>query len=268
MTRYAIFKIMLWLTFPAFFVPGKVYAEKWQPPFLPEEKYCNVITRDMRTSEKISEMSLHLKKTKSPEGESYSVHKEGRGKIYQYEDASWELDAQMMVEKGFIKPLTTSILIKDAQDTVLERCVKFFDYAKQQIKWEMYGKNNVLEKQKIFPLKGKTCDDVTLIYFLKPYLKEDSRQDENYFYLLTNAPQLFKTRITYFENEPLKLPWKKKTTIKLKLTADMGIIDDLLDKYVPQTYVWYTAEPPYAWLKYQGLEKNLHSRHIETFITR
>jgi hypothetical protein len=251
----------------AFLCGARSLAEP-RPPYLPTAKQCVAVTNDKKTGEKIARTTITLKH-KRPHPETHVfAHKKGRGKIYNYTDAQWDMTAEMKIDGEFIKPLTTRTVIKDPQGRVLEKTVKSFDYASQQIVWEYYGQDDVLKKKKIFPIKGRTCDDVTLIYFLKPYLSEARRGKGNFFYLLTNEPQLFKTNITYFEDASLTLPWGTVPAVKLKLTGDVGIIDDILDKYVPHTYVWYRPAPPFEWLKYQGLEKNFRSRYIETYVVR
>lgn len=235
-------------------------------PFIPNNKKCDVITLDKETQEEISRMTINIDKKVVRDETYFSVHKEGAGSIYEYNNAKWELTGEMKFEDGLIKPMNTSITIKDQNGEFLEKCVKSFDYSNKKIIWEYYGKNHTLKKQITFPMKGRTCDDVTLIYFLKPYLSKEQRTKENDFYLITNQPQLFKIRITYIENETLDLPLISLNAIKLKLTGEIGIIDNLLQKYMPHAYVWYSQDNPHVWLKYEGLEKNLRSRYIESFV--
>ncbi len=258
-------KIVTFILFWGIFLISSSFAERVSP-FLTNSKQCAIITNDKKTGKQISRMTVEVQKKEFHDGILFMIHNQGSGSIYDYKEARWDVTAEMKIDEGFIKPIHTSIIIKDKDGNFLEKCLKSFDYSNKQIIWEYYGKNQTLKKQKIFPMKGRTCDDVTLIYFLKPYLTEEKRKELQYFYLITNEPQLFKTKITYFENETLSLPSGNIEAIKLKLTGDMGIVDDLLDKYVPHTYVWYAQKNPHLWLKYEGLEKNLHSRYIESFV--
>jgi hypothetical protein len=123
-------------------------------------------------------------------------------------------------------------------------------------------KNGTTTKTAKFPIKGKTTDDVTLIYFLRAYVANRDDPDYKSYYLLTNEPKLYKCNIRVMGEEICQLPIGEKAAVKLKLTGDMGIIDDILDRFVPHTYVWYEPDPPYTWLQYQGLETSVSSTNV------
>ena len=101
-----------------------------------------------------------------------------------------------------------------------------------------------------------------MAFFLKAYVKHRDEPGYKNFYLLTNEPKLYKVNFKLVATETLDLPIGKKRALKIKTTGDMGIVDDILDKYVPHTYFWYEDSPDLQWLQYQGLETSIDSAYV------
>jgi hypothetical protein len=48
----------------------------------------------------------------------------------------------------------------------------------------------------------------------------------------------------------------------------MGIMDEILDRYVPATYLWYEAGTDHDWLQYEGFETGFGSTGVVARLTR
>ncbi|MBF0385468.1 MAG: hypothetical protein HQL27_06310 [Candidatus Omnitrophica bacterium] len=259
-------KKIIFLTFIAFFCTV-TFADTINDIFPFQEETDSVIFIDKKTKEKRSEFTYLFKKKLSPGETIFDFLRLGRGNFDKYKDILWETTAKLKEKDGFLNILNSSCAAKEPQGKTIVRYNKEFDYDKKIITWRQLDTDGKIIKEARFPIKGKTADDVTLMYFLKAYVANRNKPGYQNYYLLSNEPKLYKVNIKVIGTETLNLPIGKKKAIKLKLTGDMGIIDDILDKYVPHTYTWYEDAPPYEWLQYEGLETSMKSANIIAYVT-
>jgi hypothetical protein len=244
-----------------------VYSDPLSSIFTYQEETDKVIFIDKKTKEKRSELTYTFNKTLSAGETAFDFHRMGKGKCDKYQDITWETTARLKEKDGFLYLLTSSCVAKDPQGKIIVRYEKQFDYDKRIITWRQLDADGKIKKEARYPIKGKTTDDVTLIYFLKTYIANRNTPGYQTYYFLSNEPNLYKVNIKVMGHETLDLPIGTQKAIKLKLTGDMGIVDDILDKYVPHTYVWYEDAPPYEWLQYEGLETSMQSANVIAYVT-
>ena len=239
-----------------------VLAADFSPTYLPSSEKGAVIYFDKKTLEKRADLEFSLNQISKDKHPHYELIRNGSGDCDKYEEITWTNKAEMKEVDGYLYTLYSTCSAKDKNGATIVTYKKVFDYDNNEILWSATDKDGKTIKTATFPIKGKTTDDVTLIYFLRTYAA--NRDDPNYksYYLLTNEPKLYKCNIRMMGYETCKLPIGEKNAVKLKLTGDMGIVDDILDRFVPHTYVWYEPDPPYNWLQYQGLETSISSTNV------
>ena len=243
------------------------FADDFSPAFMPNFEQGSIQYLDKKTSRKRADLKFSLKKISEGETPTYELLRNGSGDCDKYKKITWTNQAEMKEMDGFLYTQYSICGAKDKNGQPIITYKKVFDYEKKKIYWSALDSNGQVIKKATFPIKGKTTDDVTLIYFLKTYVANRNNDDYKVYYMLTNEPRLYKCKIRVMGEEMLELPLGNKKAIKLKLTGDMGIIDDILDKYVPHTYVWYEPEPPYHWLQYEGLETSISSANVIISLT-
>ncbi len=248
------------------FFGSAVCADTVTEIFPYQKETDSVIFIDKKTKEKRSELTYTLKKTLSPGEAAFDFYRTGKGKCDKYQDITWETTARLKEKEGFLYLLNSSCVAKDPRGNIILRYEKQFDYDNRLITWRQLDADGKIEKEARYPIKGKTTDDVTLVYFLRTYVANRNTPGYQTYYFLSNEPKLYKVNIRVLGNETLDLPIGTKKAIKLKLTGDMGIVDDILDKYVPHTYVWYEDAPPHEWLQYEGLETSMQSANVIAYV--
>ena len=208
-----------------------------------------------------AETQITIQPINDPAGSRFSIVHQGKGAFDQYLDVTWSITSVIEQKDGLMRTQSSHTVIRDETGIVMQY-EKIYNFETNQVLWKKYKNKDRLLKKADFPLKGMTCDDTNLIFFLKQFLYH--RDDPRYqsFYLITNEPRLYKTNIRIIEEDTSPVAGFDGPVIKLKLTGDMGIIDDILDQFVPATYVWYSSQAPYKWLKYQGYETGYKSAYI------
>ena len=142
-----------------------------------------------------------------------------------------------------------------------------YDYEKHEVFFTRLGKDKKKQSQETYDIKGPICDAINLPVFLERFLAHHERLTYTYFYLLSTEPKLYKVNIYYRGVEQIDIDGEKIQAKKIQLIGDMGPLTELAAKFLPKTYVWFTAEKPYRWLKYEGLERGRDSAHIVVQVT-
>lgn len=249
------------------FLSGSAYPENQSETFMPAHQKATVVYVNKDNRNYRSQVSVVLKKISDKPTQTYQLEKKGKGAYGKYEEVSWLQNALMEEKNGQLYTKQSSCILKNKDQEIIFRYSKDYDYQNGKIYWRKLNGQGKLIKKVNFPIKGKTCDDITLPFFLKKYVANLGDKNYRYYYFLSNEPKLYKTIIFPKGEEELDLEIGKINAIKIQLRGDMGIVDDLLDKFVPQTFVWYSKNPPYIFLKYQGLETGFPSDHVTATVT-
>ncbi len=196
----------------------------------------------------------------------YKFAEQGKGDYDRYKDVTWEIVAEIEEKAGFLQTVYSMRIIRDRVGDVIVKYEKNFDYDKRKIYYTAVdGRGNIVKKA-TFPIKGKTTDNETLVYFLKTFVAH--RNDKKYksFYLISSEPRLYRVNIQTIGSEVLELPLGKMKAIKLRLIPDLGLLTNFSGALIPPTFIWYREESPHIWLQYEGLETGLGSSHIVAYI--
>ncbi len=191
----------------------------------------------------------------------------GQGDFYSFRDVTWTSEAELKREDSLWTTLGSRTTIRKKQGQMIVEYKKVYDYTAKKIRCLTIAPDGTITSEIKFPIKGKTCDDVTMFLFLEDFVHGKNIPPFRHFYLLTNEPHYYRTRVQLMGEENLALASGTARAFKLKLTAELGILDDILDRFARHTYVWYAARPPHVLLRYQGYEKGRGSAYIQTSLT-
>lgn len=237
-----------------------VRAEEFSSALLSDGESNEMVYINKRTSHVHARASFSIKKEAN---DRYVLFLEGEGSYDQYADVEWTSEADILQKGVFLHPLKSSTVIRDKTGNTLIEYSKRFDFGNKEILFsKIDGQGNVIQKKK-FPLKGQTCDDITLIHCVKPFAAGMAQKENDRFYLLSNEPRLYRIIITDWGEETLDLPVGRIPSVKIQLMADLGPLTRMAARTVPDTYVWYTNYYPYYWVQYEGLETDPESTHLK-----
>jgi len=211
-------------------------------------------------------LSYSLSRSKS-KPDVFVLRKSGRGDFYKHRDVAWVSQAELKREDNLWTTLSSQTTIKDSTGYLVAVHEKIYDLPAKKIRCVSKGGDGKITSELIFPIKGKTCDDVTMFLFLEDFVQGRNIPPFRFFYLLTNEPHYYRTTIRLVGEETLALPTGPARALKLKLTAELGILDDILDRFSKHTYVWYQIGSPHSLIRYQGYEKGRGSAYIQTTLT-
>lgn len=231
-------------------------------PFMHRFEDGTIVTIDQKHRDVRSRVRFTIAQNPPPEDTMYSLSQYGVGSYDIYTNTTWSTEAQIQVKDGLVTPLLSRSTVKDQQEEILFVIEKRFDQRQKKIYWKKKDAQGKTVKEAVFPIKGLTADDTTLFCVLKQCIVNQNQPGYKYFYLLTNEPRLYRTNIKVTGQEKLTTPQGTSDCLKVKLTGDMGIVDDILDKYVPHTYVWVKNTFPHDWIQYQGMETDRDSTYI------
>ena len=243
------------------------YSEEISKAFMHKYESGEVIFTNKRDSKIRAKSSFSTERISQGERVIYKFTSHGEGSYDKYKDIVWDVTAEMEEKEDFLYPLHSARIIKDKQGQIVVKYDTSYDYDKQKIYYTVSDGKGKITTNKTFSIKGKTTDGETLTSFLKTFVAHRNENAYRKFYLLSAKAQLYKTTIKVIGSEVLELPVGKINAIKLELIPDLGRFS-AISSMLPPTFVWYTEEEPYDWLKYEGLETGLPSTHIVTYISR
>jgi len=199
----------------------------------------------------------------------YKFTQKGSGDYDKYEDVFWEVEAKIKEKKGFLYPIYTIHTIRDKKNNdIIVKYEKHYNYKKKRVYYLATNNEGKVLKKRVFPIKGKTVDDFTMVYFLRSFISHLDEEGYRSFYLLTSEPRLYKIDIKVIGKENVKLPIGKREAIKIRIIPNLGLLTGIAKALVPPTYLWFEKKTPHIWLKYEGLESGLGSAHVILYLTK
>ena len=242
---------------------GLCLAQNVSSAFLPdnEEGYGRYVYKKDLTPR--SQFSSKLER--NTDG-TYTFTQTGSGDYSKYQDITWESLAIMRVQDGVLSPIYTRRIIKDKQGKPIVTFEKNFDYAAKAVRYKASLADGKVVTES-FPIKGNTTDEILLTFFLKSFAARQGQEQYRNFFLVTSEPKFYRINLQFFDSQDMDTAWGRVKAIKMRLIPQLGWLTGLAKAVVPPTYVWYTAQPPYIWLKYEGLECGLGSTHIVVYPT-
>lgn len=199
-------------------------------------------------------------------GRLWEVTINGQGEWMGYVDTKISQSAKFIHHEVGLRVLETESVVFDEQGNDAARFVKEYDYDRNTVIVVKRG-GVAAHKFERFEMLGPTCDDVSLVHFLKAYNARDFvNEPYQVFYLVTNEPKMYKVRMIYVANDTLETNGVSRKAIKYQLKADFGPLTDIVAKMVPPTYVWYSRDYPFEFLQYQGMESGFRSAYIKATV--
>ncbi len=251
-----------------FFLPAVCSGGGQSDVFMRAFERGEIFYYDIKTSQERSRINYTLERIPEKDKMLYKLNIDGNGSYGNLQNITWRQESLMEEKNGMLFILYTAYKANNKKGSTVASYEKIFNYKNKKIYWRSKNPDGSVHKEIVFPLKGKTTDDISMIYFLKAFAARHNEAGFQEFYLITNEPRMYKTKIKFLGEEKLPLPSAEKKAIKLKLTGDVGIIDDILDRYIPHTYIWYEAEQPFDWLQYEGFETNMRSAYVRAYIVK
>jgi len=261
------FRILAALIFFLCFNTISVYSEEILEKPIEEYKNISGIYVYKENSEPRSSFSSSIEKVFRDAKIFYKFYQKGNGDYDKYKTITWESAIEMEEKNKFLQVIYSRRTIKDKDGNIIIKHEKRFDYDKQKIYYTASDRNGAIIKKEIFPIKGLTVDNEGLISFMTTFAAHPNDKRYKSFYLISNEPRLYRINVKTMKPEVLELNAGKINAIKLRLIPDMGLLTSISNALIPPTFIWYTAQSPYTWLKYEGLETGLGSAHILAYIT-
>ncbi|MDP8266559.1 MAG: hypothetical protein P9M07_06405 [Candidatus Aceula meridiana] len=231
----------------------------------PEHEIYQQTTIEKKTGIFLSRLSVNFKKISD---NRYLLIKSGKGSYGKFRDVAWTIESETELNQNVLSPVYTAFTISDKNGKNINACKKEYDYNKKVIRITEKNANNKITEKSTLPLKTRTTDYATLIYFLRPFINDLIARKTISFNFLSSEPGLYKLKARFVKEDKLLIGSEEIETIKITIRPDMGAFNLILDRFVPPTLLWYTKESPHVWVKYEGLESGRGSTHIITTVEK
>lgn len=197
----------------------------------------------------------------------YEITRTGEGDYDKYTNISWKATSKLEEREGRLLAQGGVTTLWDKSNEIITKMETHFDYANKKIYYKASDRQGNVIQKKAFPLKGRTINGFTMVYFLKTYIANRGDKDYTDFYLISEEPKLYRITLKDIGRETLDLPTGKTDTLKFRLVVQVGLLTGLAKGMIPPTFVWYKDSSPYECLGYQGLESGLGTETIVMSLT-
>jgi len=231
---------------------------------LPEREIYQQETMVKKTGQVRSRLKGHFQKIAE---NRYRLTKSGRGDYGRFQDVAWTIESETELRDRELCPLRTVLRVKNRTGGVIFTNTAIYDDARQIIRVVQRGEKNEITNELTFPLKRPVSDYASLIYFLKPFIRDLQAGQTVRFDFISGEPGQYSLKARRLGTGTLTLGEQKFETVTIAVTPDMGPLNIIIDKLLPPTLLWYDQKPPHAWFKYQGLECGRGSASIVTKVT-
>ncbi|MFC1704312.1 hypothetical protein ACFL1E_06000 [Candidatus Omnitrophota bacterium] len=240
--------------------PGSIHS---QDTILPDKEIYQQKTIDKQSGLLRSRLTGTFKKISE---DRYLLQESGKGNYDKFQDVAWTLKSETELRENLLCPLYTIFTVIDKGARQISTCKKEYDYEKKIIRITQKDANNEITKAFSLPLKTHTTDYATLIYFLRPFMKDLMAEKIIRFHFMSCEPKLYKLKARFISKETIMVGSQNIETVKVAVAPDMGPLNVLLDRLVPPTLLWYGKKYPHPWLQYEGLESGRQSAYILTTV--
>lgn len=227
--------------------------------------HTQAVYRNYETGQKRSVVNLIFKRTPAASKDTFLLLQEGRGDYDKLENVTWTFESEMKLENGLWLPLWTTKTFKSLTGNPLLIRQYRYDHENKKIITRAQDIENGTDKTITLPMKGLTLDSATLSFFLENFSIGVTAESPKKFYLVTSEQKLYEVNLKFMEEETLTINENPIESLKLRLIANMGILDEVFDRFIPPTFMWFEKNPADGhrrWLKYEGLETSLNSKRV------
>jgi hypothetical protein len=80
--------------------------------------------------------------------------------------------------------------------------------------------------------------------------------------MVSEEPNVYDIELKIAGKEQIEVNGKAVTAYKLVIDPQLGFFD-AVKVFLPKAYAWHSAEAPFRWLRYAGLEGDISSKKVE-----
>ncbi|MFA5339903.1 MAG: hypothetical protein WC317_07145 [Candidatus Omnitrophota bacterium] len=115
-------------------------------------------------------------------------------------------------------------------------------------------------KKKTLKYDGDIINGMVMDDYIEMFL--EAGQKKKTAYLLGDDTELYRVTLRVVAREEVTVNGKTREAYKITVDPEIGLFNPV-KMFITRNYEWYSCEPPYEWLKFQGLESSLDSPIVE-----
>jgi hypothetical protein len=197
-------------------------------------------------------------------GDRYLLKKSGQGDYGTFRDVNWEITSEAELREGLLCPLRTVWVIRDKGNRAVLAGKNEYDDRRKSVHIVIRDAAGEVTKQLIVTQEPAVTDFATSAYFLIPFIDDLQTGKTIRYHMISSEPAMYKLKAEFAGEDTVMAAAQELQAIKVRITPDMGLMGTMLDKFLPETYLWYSKTVPHVLLKYEGLESGKGSAHIIT----
>ena len=191
----------------------------------------------------------------------YLLTEEGSGTYSDFKGkTSNKSEFEFISDKDRLAPLHLKRQVFSEDGKLIFEEIEEFDNDKSQVACDVkdYIKNT--DGKKTFQYKGDIVNKFLMGLYIRRVIA--SGETERTVYLVNDEPALYRIKLIVMGKEEITVNGKKREAYKIGIDPQIGLLSPV-KAFIPKNYDWHSAEPPYEWLMFRGLESSIDSPKVE-----
>jgi hypothetical protein len=195
------------------------------------------------------------------EGDVYILTEKGEGVYSSFEGPiSWVAEMEFKSTEENVMPLKLVKRVFDEDGKMIRLEKQDYDPVKKSVTCLHEDIPKKISRTKRFKFTKDAVNRLLLGLYVQKMLEKGMRIAN--IQMVSEEPGLYNMYLSVVKTEDVEINGHKRRAYKLQLDPRLGLLD-VVKVFFPRAYAWHSARPDFEWLRYEGLEGDIHSVKVE-----
>jgi len=191
----------------------------------------------------------------------YLMTEEGKGDYSDFKGRTSNRSEFEFINDGkVLLPVHLKRQVFSEQGKLIFEETQTFVSDRKQVDCEVRNLITNVDKKKSFEYKGDIINDFLMGSYIRKFLHAGEKEKTVYF--VNDGPGLYRITLKVIDKEEITVRGKKREAYKICIDPRIGLLSPA-KVFLTKNYAWYSAQPPYEWIMFKGLESSLDSPQVE-----
>lgn len=192
----------------------------------------------------------------------YLMTEEIKGRYYGSDGiTSRRREMRYIENKEQLTPLSMDEKVFSESGNLIRESTQRFYPDKKRVECTVKDLAGGKEKKESLRYDGDIINGMIMDDYIERFLAAGEKKRAVY---LLEGAELYRMTLRIVATEQVTVNGKTREAYKIALDPEIGLFNPV-KIFITKNHEWYSTEPPYEWIKFQGLESSLDSPIVEMF---
>lgn len=191
----------------------------------------------------------------------FVLTEEGKGNYSDFKGfTSNKSEFEFISDEKRLEPVYLKRRVFSGDGKVIFEETQAFDNDKGRVECEVKDLIKKENRKKVFDYKGDIVNQFMMGSYIRRFFQAGEKEKTTY--LVNDEPALYRVTLKVVGKEEITVNGKKREAYKICIDPQIGLLSPV-KAFLPKNYDWHSAQPPYEWLMFRGLESSINSPKVE-----